>query len=289
MNKNTYLDIPEVSNFIKWFASDEAQNLTHSYYNRDTCQHCTFDSLVDSLSKYYWPFDSFYDCKGARHACEHGNLNESANALNLLQEHLRASVNTNSVEYIASAKGLMSWGGTTNFNNDWFDNKSNLKIVHQTIEILNKQDDDLQKLKSIEGLRFNAGLTKLYSLILKDFVIYDSRVAAALAWFVLKFKEQKKLSKIPLELRFACMPARGDQIRNPLPNAKEGFTGVNNNPSKHAHWNIRANWILSKTIEQMKNSNTFKDSNYFKLENIQPIRALEAALFMWGYDLSSSL
>ena len=35
--------------------------------------------------------------------------------------------------------------------------------------------------------RFNAGITKVYSMVLENFIIYDSRVAAALGWLVAQF------------------------------------------------------------------------------------------------------
>ena len=287
MKKNRYLDISLVDEFIKWFVSD-AQILPHNYFNRDLRRHCGFESLSDSLEKYYWPFNSFYDCKGSRHISISGHLKESAHTLNCLQLHLRSSVYTDFVEYKESAKALMAWGGTTNRNNDWFDDNNNLKVVHQTIAVLKEQDDDLLLLQSIKNLRFNAGLTKLYALILDDFIIYDSRVAAALSWYVLKFTETKKLAVIPPELKFACMPARGKQVRNPHAN-KLGFPGMYNNSAKHLHWNIRANWILSKSTQLMKESLSLRDSSFFKQSDINPIRAIEAALFMWGYDLHDPL
>lgn len=37
------------------------------------------------------------------------------------------------------------------------------------------------------GLRFNAGMTKVYSLLADSLIIYDSRVAAALGWIVVKY------------------------------------------------------------------------------------------------------
>lgn len=282
MKRKEYLDLPEVKAFIVWFAND-AQHLSHNYLNRETGREFVFKSLPDALTKYYWPFNSFIDCRGEEHKCKTGDLRESALALNLLQKDLRDSLASKSKSYSYSAKALMFWGGTTNFNNDWFEVESNLITVLQTIDFLNQQDDDLKKLKLIRNLRFNAGLTKLYSLAIDDFVIYDSRVAAALAWFVLKFRDYKKSNEIPRALRFACMPARGEQIRNPFPDSDAGFTSVNNSASKHAHWNIRANWILSEAIKLMPSS------AYYDHKDVRPMRALEAALFMWGYDLSNSI
>lgn len=46
-------------------------------------------------------------------------------------------------------------------------------------------DDSVHFDRGPADLRSNAGLTKVYSLVLDDFIIYDSRVAAALAWLVM--------------------------------------------------------------------------------------------------------
>jgi hypothetical protein len=282
MKKEEYLAIKEVANFIKWFASDEAQSLSHNYHNRELRKDCEFNSLADALSNYYWPFNSFIDCRGTSHESKTGNFIESAIVLDLIKNDLDISIKSgNSENYRKSAKALMTWGGTTNFNNVWFDEKENQVTVNQSIAMLKMQDDCRRELKAIPNFRFNAGLTKLYSLLVDDFIIYDSRVAAALAWYVLKFTKNRKLHEIPRELRFACMPARGNQKRNPRPCPKTGFTGVNNNHTKHAHWNIRASWILSEAVKLMTNS------IYHNQKDVEPIRALEAALFMWGYDLSS--
>lgn len=49
--------------------------------------------------------------------------------------------------------------------------------------ILSGNDDN----SALKVRRFNAGMSKVYSLIVADFIIYDSRVAAALAWFVARW------------------------------------------------------------------------------------------------------
>ena len=292
MKKEAYLNKFEVKEFVKWLAKD-INLLTHSYKHSKDKVTYSFKNLTDALSQYNWAFNQFPDCRDKLHICKTKSLEENAKILNFLKIDLETSLQSNNFEiFRKSAIALMCWGGTHRTrviggvpkgNIPWFENESNLIIVHQTLKILSSQNDDIHSLRDIGGLRFNSGLTKLYSLLIDDFIIYDSRVAAALAWFVLKFKEIKNLREIPDELKFACM-RDGSHIRNPLPNKNIGFSYTEHtNPSIHAQWNIRASWILSEAVKLIPNS------DYYSHKNVKPIRALEAALFMWGYDLRNSL
>ena len=67
-------------------------------------------------------------------------------------------------------------------------------------------DDSVHFDRGPADLRSNAGLTKVYSLVLDDFIIYDSRVAAALAWLVMIWG--REVGGVPDHLKFACMRAR---------------------------------------------------------------------------------
>ena len=44
--------------------------------------------------------------------------------------------------------------------------------------------------------------------------------------------------------------------------------------------NLRASWILAETLRKSKEACFHRKSD--------PLRALEASLFMWGYDLGPS-
>jgi hypothetical protein len=56
---------------------------------------------------------------------------------------------------------------------------------------------------------------------------------------------------------------------------------MNGNVLRHAQWNLRASWILEKCL-----SVTADQTEFHKAGN--PLRALEAALFMGGYDLGAT-
>ena len=63
-------------------------------------------------------------------------------------------------------------------------------------------DIDLEEFTKSDII-MNSGFTKIYSLIVQDFIIYDSRVGAALGLLIKCFCEDKQKEKIPEELRFA--------------------------------------------------------------------------------------
>ena len=201
MKKDDYLRLDAVKAFTKWFATSEAQSLSHNYYNVAKKSNVFFKDLPDALNKYEW----------------RGNLNKNTAILRVIQNNLNAAIKTQDfLGFRDASHELMKWGGTGRGNNDWLGKEGNFNVIQETLQLLKSQVDDINEIKQVDNLRFNSGLTKVYSLIADDFIIYDSRVAAALAWYVLKFIEAENKDKIPEELKFACMKAKGGkQLRNP--------------------------------------------------------------------------
>jgi hypothetical protein len=267
VKKGEYLSLDSVKAFTEWFATSEAQGLSHNYYNFSKRANVFLNDLPEALNRYEW----------------HGDLKKNTAILNGIQNELNIAIkNEDFLSFRDASHDLMKWGGTMKGNNEWLSNEGNFPVIHETLKLLKSQVDDINEIKRVKDLRFNSGLTKVYSLIADDFIIYDSRVAAALAWYVLKFIKAKNINAIPDALKFACMKAKGGkQQRNPL--AGEGAFDYtkHNYPEIHAQWNIRASWILSAALNGMSGS------IYHDQEGLQPLRALEAALFMWGYDLNN--
>ena len=177
------------------------------------------------------------------------------------------------------AVAVVKWGGVSNGNKEWLQhNRYRLKA-----EFVNVREQLSKGKDTIRSMRFNSGMSKIYSLLSEDLIIYDSRVAAALAWLVVVWCRNTKRHSAPADLAFRCMPAkeartpRRRKIRNPSGCGIE-FLNVNNSPEIHARWNIRASSILTKALELSHQDNTAFHRQANKM------RALEAALFMWGYD-----
>ncbi len=121
----------------------------------------------------------------------------------------------------------------------------------------------------------NSGFTKIYSLYFDDFVIYDSRVGAALAFFVNEYIEKGgELAKDDRH-RFSIPPSRDNKRRNP-----EGrFNIIGQDPAKFFYNNLVANHLIKSVLENTKSD--FKNINSVS----ERMRALEMALFMIGYDV----
>ena len=283
MLKNTYLNNSDVNAFINWLSNELNQkSLTHSYTlpNKTTL---TFQGLDDAFNKYNWPFN-FSDPTGAVHTGQ--TFTASTSSLATIAWGLNAN-STNDSAICDWACVVMMWGGVTNGNVAWL--RSNVvglaKEIDTVRKILAGNDDDFTYLKPIR--RFNAGMTKVYSLLVPDFIIYDSRVAASLAWLVATWCISAGKVSVPDELAFPCMPPKeGDnpkirKSRNPSCNSLQ-FPDMNGNVRRHAKWNMRASWILKECL--VRSSNTV-----FHQQKANDLRALEAALFMWGYDLNRSL
>jgi hypothetical protein len=145
------------------------------------------------------------------------------------------------------------------------------------------------------NLRSNAGLTKVYSLALDDFIIYDSRVAAALAWLVTRWARETG-SHIPDHLKFVCMRAKEipskiqgvgpTKIRTPDSRLFPYFAPSTNpkDHRKHAVWNQRANLVLTAALKHARAKPASAASAKFKT-----VRDVEAALFVMGADLRHAL
>lgn len=175
----------------------------------------------------------------------------------------------------------MLWGGVARGNVPWLiENEEGLvDLVVRTQTAIDSEETN-HAVFAEEGFRFNAGMTKVYSLICRDFIIYDSRVAAALAWAVVKYCLERGLSVVPEGLRFPPMPTRSEARRN----ASEGalvFPRLTGAPM-HVEWNMKASWLLERVLHHAKE----KGSGFARIEGEgRAMRALESALFMLGYDL----
>ena len=170
-------------------------------------------------------------------------------------------------------------------NKTWIDEKINQGInINQLLDGAHKQvssnQPDLDSFTSDQH-RMNSGFTKIYALRYDDFIIYDSRVAAALGLLVVKYCKSNNLNEIPENLKFhyAHKYPNGGGIdkRNPCIGEFQ-FPKLNNDSRKHAESNIKANWLLGEIVS--------KEEGFWGIgDHSECLRALEAALFMVGYSV----
>ena len=115
-----------------------------------------------------------------------------------------------------------------------------------------------------------AGYSKIYSAMIDDFPIYDSRVGCGLAWLIWLFFEDEQPDGSRELLMLRVPQDQGGNLRIP-----PGFKPVNT-PKQHADSNLKAAWILGELV---KRPGPFRD-----LPKKRRVMALEAALFMIGYQ-----
>lgn len=277
MIRQDYLDDGHVKRFIVWMGQhlQTGSRLGHGYA-RPGLAPLHFANLAAAFELYEWDF-SFYRIDGSR--CAGSSFAENAAVLGELQQKLRSAEARGADAAIRDAAiEVVRWGGVAPRNEDWLRaNGGGLAACLARVSTALAQDDDAVDLG--KDLRFNAGMTKVYSLLLDHFVIYDSRVAGALAWFVAAWAGE---GPVPDTLRFPCMAAKEDpgaarrKLRNPRP-GRGGFPLLGARPRAHAKWNLRASWIIRALLEAHPGT-VFGSGTAAS-------RRLEAALFMWGYDL----
>ena len=285
MNKHQFLTSPIVNEFIKWMSNKLDSEFVHTYEinmngprnreprnmpwlrfnNGQAIWQC--NSIFHAYEQYYW---------------EGINFSNTSILLNKFQERLtRALGDNDQLEADAACYDILNWGGRRVFthNYTWIQNMPDLvAYLNSSKNILNPNhfDDDLLQVQQNGVIRFNAGFTKIYSLCIDNFPMYDSRVAIALGILISEFLRSQQLSIIPDELRFRMPPGGTVTTR---PNTINGFRFGATNLTTYQISNIRASWLLEAVLKNRP------ESQFNQLEPNEKIRALEAALFMIGYSI----
>jgi hypothetical protein len=285
MYKADYLKDESVSSFVSWLVmhikSPTSISVSNQFHAAKLRKDFSFLSLEDALKKYTWNFPEVGQQfeKGSSFA-------ENERALGILQSQLLRALEIKDHDALTDAcTQVFKWGGVSNRNSEWArTNKKSLYAELNAVKDIIKNGTVTLDKKSF-SFRFNAGMTKIYSLIVPNFIIYDSRVAGTLAWLVLAWLKDSDQGTVPATLVFPCMSAKESanakfkKTRNPNSHI---FPTMNNRHELHAAWNIKASWIFEDVIKKIAGS----DNLFTQLKD--PIRGLEAAMFMWGYDLSNA-
>lgn len=286
MHKKDYL-AGAVADFSSWFGGQFANTQIRHTYNPPHAKSQSFAGLEEAFDRYRWEFcvrlpgDNF-ETRGHTFQDNEAVLGRLRLGLaNVLS--IPDSINRDLQIYEWSV-AVLGWGSARPHNELWLvKNREGLsQDILAGMSIVAGENDSIEQVTS-HFRRFNAGMSKLYSLLVPSAVIYDSRVAGALAWFVTRWCIETRRERVPDTLAFPCLIAKENQnpqhpkIRNPS-HRRFKFPTLRHHPATFAHWNMRASWILQAALDSAAGSR-FKNSK-------SPLRALEAALFMWGYDLT---
>ena len=178
--------------------------------------------------------------------------------------------------FVGAASGILRWGGVTRGNVATLRNLGTeaLRTFRDASRLLDPSHAHTSRL---EGVRYmNSGWTKVYALMLNGLPIYDGRVGAAMGYLVQKHCRDAGLDSVPDLLHFRWGPARGNHNRNPSSGLLRFRMLSTASPRSWAECNVRAAWILGEVCGEGK----FGD-----LPPARGLRALEAALFMIGYEI----
>lgn len=289
MKKSLFVNDARTQDFSRWLgcviSGVKSINFQHALGE--------YEKLDDAYLSYAWPAKKteINTPSGLRVIQKNSSIEVNENLLNELSCGLKKSLTDGSEADLASwVEAILRWGGVYTLtpggkgNAGWLKDSKDRGVLRNYLitafSLLGASEDDDVGIK-IPNLRSNAGLTKIYSLGCEDFIIYDSRVAAALTWLLSKWLGSAEL--VPDHLRFAPMRANTSKKAGKLRTANEDVfhyfapSGSQANHVKHLMWNIRANWLLEDALIQ---------SNGGQTGGISSMRALEAALFVLGDDLS---
>ncbi len=284
LNRIAYLSNSNVQRFIEWFSANlNTSVFKHGYLNRMSRTSWNCESLYDAYRQYKWPHPAI----GRLHVEKGADFDSNETALTALKAELERALKMplNDEAACQAAIDVMVWGGVQAHNVNWLNTHRTglaamLAATRDAIDHGNPESAILLD----PALRFNAGMTKVYSLICRNFVIYDSRVAAALGWAVVKYCNENGLATLPPELAFPWAAAKeagalAPKRRNPGTQTLR-FPRLTSGP-QHAVWNLRASWLLSAVLE----SANAKTCGFTPATGL---RQMEAALFMLGYDLGET-
>ena len=269
MKRDEYLKDQDVSAFIDWAANlvSGEWGLAHSYtYGKG--KKFKSGSLYEAYEEYRWKGYSFDETT---------ELFDMFGAL-LQKETPNDKLTFNPDIILVTAICILRWGGIPKLDKTLLREGRNrvgrtqISLdLNRNVGLLDPKSADTDDLSDIT--RMNSGYSKIYSAMIDEFPIYDSRVGCALTSLIKRFCEENALPQVPPLLRLGVPPGRKD--RNPSEHPYQ-FPGAGYSKT-HADSNLKAAWILGELAE-------IGEGDFSKVCRNRRVRALEAALFMIGYQ-----
>ncbi len=285
MNKLQFLAQPDVDGFIQWLCRTLPNLKVHLHFASSKFVPGGLNKRVTGIqgvhAEYHW--------RSAWNDPVTGNLMVSDDwpstkrSLERLRDCLLTALASgcNTTTYQA-CRAVLQWGGVWGAVPFLGKLSAHGKLVAylngcRALFALNA-GQSLSQLSPATILRFDAGLTKVHSLIdTSGSPIYDSRVGAAIAMLYALYRIS---ATGPAELVFPSGAARGAQIRDP------GALGYQKAPQffskavpghAWARSQVELGWIIEETLK--------RSPSLFAGTLPERCHQFEAALFMIGYDL----
>ena len=264
MNRSSYLDCPDVRDFVEWstrLATGEwglVHDWSSDYHKNPRTWSCT--SLYDAHKRYCWDSKDF---------------GQTSEILDGFRRELCDATAAGKDEFVKVALKICRWGG----NNVRSLKKLSDQDFQQIEDNANLLDPRYGDADNLKGFKFmGSGYSKVYSHMIKDFPMYDSRVACALTSLIWLFSRDKSRPSVPCLLRLGVPPGRNEDKVNHNP-SRGPYQFPNIRGQQHtlyADSNLRAAWLLGALADHGGQFNT--------VPRERRVRALESALFMLGYE-----
>ena len=264
----------QVREFCQFLAHEWGGNRQHSYavpsrgklqaWSRTVDGKWSAVGLADAASKYAW----------------HGkNFTENKAEFDRLAADLQSAIQRNSKSDVCTIlRTIMHWGGADNSYRqkgtfEWIErNADEISAKHSNAVDLIK--DERASLDCFDGvnLTMNSTMAKIVSLAdpEQQLVAYDGRLGGALGYFVARFTEEREIHQYDVadQLLFAV---DREAKRTPETN-RIHFPALFGKARDHRHasmvrWASQLIWQVAKECQASP-------------------REIEAALFMWGYNVA---
>ena len=259
MKRDDYLSAPDVQAFLGWakpIVTGERQ-LSHPGEKAGV----EFKTIADAWRCYEWD-DKDYK------------------ATTVFLGGLRARISESreegkSKDLLEAAIDILKWGRVGGRNTERLEalGEEALPLLELNSRLLNPEAADLDRVKVVHPM--NSGFSKIYSLMLDGFPIYDSRVACALGSLVRGFCEKTGRQCVPPLLAFRLPPNRVQGNKRDPSRGNLKFSAIHHGGDGfHAQSNVMAAWILDELSEHGPFGELGVDERQF---------ALQSAMFMIGH------
>lgn len=273
MNRTAYENDPQVRSFLDWAAPlITGERPLHHAWNSPKWGLRTFETVHGAFVAYDWPFS--VTLPGESEPRRGRSYDDTIAVLSDLTDALRTSAaNEDAGTFLEAAIAVVRWGGVRRNEMRLRELGANaLPDLGAAAEQLRPTVADLDRLDRVRDM--NAGFSKIYSLLIDGFPIYDSRVACALASLVRLYCEERDLRSVPPLLEFGIPASRGNMSRDPSAGDLRFPRLWAGHPRPYAVSNLKAAWLLDALAEK---------SPFAELDSKHRLFAIESAMFMIGY------
>ena len=274
MNRSVYLQNADVSKFLGWITPivTGERPLKHQWcspkWGRWSCE-----SLFGAYVDFDWRFS--LQLTGEAERIRGRSFRENADALDLLSTMLRDSADKGKADtFLSAALAVVEWGGVRQNKPRLIAlGKSALPMIRDAAHQLDPELGDWERLDLVRDM--NSGFSKIYSLMIDGFPIYDSRVAGALCALIRAYCEESGLATVPPLLSLGLPLSQGRSQRNPSVGPLQFHRLWHGQRRLYAVSNLMAAWLLGPMAEL---------GAFASLPIKQRLLAVESAMFMIGYS-----